>query len=268
LGGAAPRGGRRGRHERLSPEAERGLAVRAQAGDSSARDTLIEANVPLVMALAREYQGPRLELADLVQEGIIGLCAAVDRFDPGRGVRFGTYAALWIKQRLRRARYRCGSLIYLPEDVRDAARKAQRLRRRLAEQRGSEPDLAELAALCGVSSARLEALLLCASEPCSLDAGGDGVQPVGLESIPDPQAPDPAAMLTVAADREALAVLMAALPGRDRQVLEGRFGLRGEEVSTAVLARRLRISPEGVRQIQRRALLRLRKAWGQHPAHA
>jgi RNA polymerase nonessential primary-like sigma factor len=137
------------------------------------------------------------------------------------------------------------------------------MQRRMREQCGREPDLAELAILFGVSEAWLQGLLHCATEPWSLDDQGPGELEASRETIPDPKADDPAEMAVAASEREVLASLLAALSSRDREVLEDRFGLHGEPVSTADVALRLQISPAGVRQLQRRALRRLRQVWVQ-----
>jgi DNA-directed RNA polymerase sigma subunit (sigma70/sigma32) len=114
--------------EHLGPSLEKDLARRAQSGDAGARDRMVNANIPLVVSIARQYGNPHMEPEDLIQEGMIGLCTAVERFDPGKGFRFSTYATYWIKQRVLRALDRQGRLIRLPVDVAYAARRAQQLR--------------------------------------------------------------------------------------------------------------------------------------------
>jgi len=246
-------------HDLLSPEHERSLVSRAQQGDMSARDRIIEANVPLVLTLTRDYHSRYIDRSDLIQEGILGLCMAVDRFDPSRRVRFGTYAAHWIHQRLQRALARQGPLIHLPTDMAGALSRVQQLRAELAAQPGREPSPTEVGRRIGISPSRLEAMLAIDPDPWSLDAlGRDGSR---LDTVPDPRAVDPERIALQSAEREELQRLLAALSERDREVLESRFGLSGDPVPVAELARRFRISPEGIRQIQRRALIKLRKSW-------
>ena len=249
--------------EQLTARLERELSTRAQAGDRAARDRMINANIPLVVSIARQYGSAHLETEDLIQEGMIGLCTAVERFDPEKGFRFSTYATYWIKQRVLRSLDRQGRIIRLPVDVGYAARKAVTLREQMAEQLGREPTLAELAPECGVSAKRLKAVLECLEEPLSLDApfGEDG-DPLTLD-IPDGVGSEPEAAVLRAEDHAELEELLETLPSRDRMVLEGRFGLRGHIVSLADLAETLRMTREGVRQIQRRALLKLRRRWAQ-----
>jgi RNA polymerase primary sigma factor len=247
--------------ERLSADQEKALAARAQAGDGRARERMVEANVPLVFSIVRRYRSPRLELEDLMQEGMIGLCTAIDRFDVGKPFRFSTYATFWIRQRVLRALDRQGRLIRVPVDVAYAARKAAGLREELAETLGREPTTVELAEACGISGGRLEAVLTCLEDPLSLDAPvADEADPLTLD-VPDADAPDPVREVLSAEQRAELSEALEALSSRDRLVLEARFGLNGRSLSLADLAERLRVSREAVRQIQRRALLKLQRSW-------
>lgn len=245
--------------ERLTAALERSLSVRAQQGDEAARDRLLRANIPLVVSVARQFSNPHLEAEDLIQEGMIGLVIAIDRFEPERGFRFSTYATYWVRQRILRAVDRQGRLIRLPVDVSYAARKAAAAREQWLEETGREPALADLAPACGVSERRLKAVLECYEEPLSLDAPiGDAAEPLTLD-VEDTRVPDPAASLLEAEQCQELESLLKTLPARDRMVLESRFGLNGCTTPLADLAERLSMTREGVRQIQRRALLKLRR---------
>ena len=247
--------------EQFTSRLEQELAARAQVGDDTARERMIQANIPLVVSVARQYRNTHLEMEDLIQEGMIGLCLALERFNPGKGFRFSTYATYWIRQRILRALDRQGRLIRLPVDVGAAARKVEDVRARLTERLGREPSVAELAPECGISAKRLQAVLECMQEPIPLDAPtGEEGDPLTLE-VPDPQTPDPAAYLIQEESRRQLRSLLETLSNRDRLVLEGRFGLEGATVPLSELADRLAVSSEGVRQIQRRALLKLRRRW-------
>lgn len=247
--------------EHLTAVQERELASRAQAGDERARERMMRANIPLVVSIARQYGSPHLEAEDLIQEGMIGLCTALDRFSPARGFRFSTYATYWIRQRILRALDRSGRLIRLPVDVGTAARKLEVLRAELSAELGREPTLQELAPACGISARRLQAVLECMEDPVPLHAPtSDDADPLTLE-VADPSIADPSISLIQEEAALELRRLLETLSGRDRMVLEGRFGLDGNSVSLAELADRLRVTSEGVRQIQRRALLRLRRRW-------
>lgn len=255
--------------EQLTGALERRLSVQAQQGDRAAYERMVNANIPLVISIARQYGCPRLEAEDLIQEGMIGLCIAVERFEAARGFRFSTYATYWIRQRVLRALDRQSRLIRLPVDVGGAARKAELTREKLADELGREPTLDELAEGCGISPRRMEAVLECLEEPLSLDApAGDDGEPLTLD-VPDERSEAPESVLLLREEQAQLAALLRTLPPRDRLVVEARFGLGGRVVSLADLASRLRITPEGVRQVQRRALLKLRKRWAQtHPLAA
>jgi len=245
--------------EQLTAGLERRLSEQVQRGDRTAFERMVNANVPLVVSIARQYGSSHLESEDLIQEGMIGLCIAVERYDPARGFRFSTYATYWIKQRVLRALDRQSRLIRLPVDVGGAARKAEALREKLSVELGREPAIEELAVACGISVRRLEAVLGCLDEPLSLDAPvSDEADPLTLE-VADPRCAAPEAELIQLEENAELDELLQRLPPRDRMVLEGRFGLGGSVVPLADLAERLRITREGVRQVQRRALLKLRK---------
>lgn len=255
--------------EQLTAGLERRLSEQVQRGDREAFERMVNANVPLVVSIARQYGSSHLEAEDLIQEGMIGLCVAVERYDPARGFRFSTYATYWIKQRVLRALDRYSRLIRLPVDVGGAARKAVALREQLSTDLGREPTLEELAAACGVSARRLEAVLECLEEPLSLDAPiADDAEPLTLD-VPDPRCAAPEAELIQLEEYAELDELLQTLPPRDRMVLEARFGLGGRVIPLADLAERLRITREGVRQVQRRALLKLRKRFAElHPLAA
>ncbi|MGV3723887.1 MAG: sigma-70 family RNA polymerase sigma factor [Actinomycetota bacterium] len=257
----APRWDYRGSGEKLTQAQEGALSAQAQRGDRAAFERMVNANVPLVISVVRNYSNARLEPEDLVQEGMLGLCRAVERFDASKGFRFSTYATYWIKQRVLRALDRQSRLIRLPVDVGGAARKLDAVRERLAGELGREPTPEELAEGCGISARRLQAVMECLQDPISLDAGvqEDG-GPLNLD-IPDPRGAAPEAEMVAAEERGRLDELLDSLPARDRAVLEARFGLAGAVVPLSDLADVLRISKEGVRQIQRRALLKLRKRW-------
>jgi RNA polymerase primary sigma factor len=220
---------------------------------------MVNANIPLVVSIARQFGSAHLESDDLVQEGMIGLCIAVERFDAQRGFRFSTYATYWIRQRVLRALDRQSRLIRLPTDVSGAARKAEGLREQLAAELGREPTTAELSAACGISERRLAAVMECLEEPLSLDAPVSEDSETLTLDVADPRCPAPDAELIALEQNGELEALLQTLPARDRLVLEARFGLHGRTIPLADLAERLRITREGVRQVQRRALLKLRK---------
>jgi len=264
----APRWDYRASGEKLTQELEGRLSQLAQRGDRAAFERMVNANVPLVISVVRGYGSSHLEPEDLVQEGMIGLCRAVESFDASKGFRFSTYATYWIKQRVLRALDRQSRLIRLPVDAGGAARKLESVRERLSGELGRDPTPEELAEGCGISARRMRSVMDCLQEPLSLDAGvqDDGAS-LNLD-IPDPRNAAPESELVAAEERQHLDVLLGSLPARDRAVLEARFGLSGAVVPLKDLADVLSISMEGVRQIQRRALLKLRKRWPELQAQA
>ncbi len=249
--------------ERLSARQEVELIRRVQEGDESARERVFRANIPLVVSIARRYTSQHLESEDLVQEGMIGLCTAIERFDPSRGFRFSTYATYWIRQRILRALDQNSRLIHVPVDVGYAARHAAVKREELERQLGREPTLAELAPHCGVTETRLEAILACLEDPVSIEGRPGEEGEGGVLNIPDTDAVDPVQALFASETERQAQRLLATLSARDRLVIENRYGINGQTLSLQDLAERLRITREGVRQIQRRALQKLQRAMQQ-----
>lgn len=254
---ALPRWDYRASGERLTALQERELSDRARRGDQAARERIMAANIPLVASIARRFHSSCLEREDLLQEGMIGLCMAVERYEPEKGYRFSTYATHWIRSRIQRA-VDDSRLIRLPVDVIYAGRKAQALRRSMAEELGREPTLAELAGETGISPGRLRALLDCPEEPLSLDDPGSDDARRALE-LSDPEDETPEETVLRTEQGRQLDCLLGTLDARDRMVLESRFDLVAETESMPGLAQRAGISQQGVRQLQRRALLKLRR---------
>lgn len=250
-----------GAGERLGADLERDLSRQANLGSRSARERLIQANIPLVVSVAQQFCRPGQELEDLIQEGMIGLCHAADKFDPERGFRFSTYATCWIQQRVRRASDRVGRGPHLPLDIVHAVRKAQQRRESLSEELGREPTVAELAEATGVSEKRLAAVWGCYEEPLSLDTFVTHDGESHAIDVADSETPGPEETVLTQERNLELRRALASLPARDRMVLQERFGLAGGEASLSELADRLSLTREGVRQIQRRALAKLRREW-------
>ncbi len=245
--------------EELTAGEERRLARLARAGDRNARRVLIEAAVPLVTALVRNYRSPRVERDDLVQEGMIGLCEALDRFDPEKGFRFNTYAAFWVKKRVLRSLYQQSRVIQVPTGLHRDARKARSAADRLSAELGRSPSHEELAETCCVTVKRVQSALACPEDAVSLEGMARREEGESSLEIEDEGTPNPERRLMEAERATDLDRLLSTLSERDRTVLEGRFGLRGATVPVPELAARLNTSCDVIRQIQHRALNRLRR---------
>jgi RNA polymerase primary sigma factor len=246
----------------LTADEEVVLAKRVQQGDLDAKQRMIEANLRLVISIAKRYRCRSMAFEDLVQEGIIGLMAAVTRYDPQKGYRFSTYATHWIRQAIGRAIDNQGRMIRLPSHVSDAVRKLERCRLVLSRRLGRQPTVEELAEEAQLPAKKVSVLLQSAQEPLSLDALlGEGEEtPLG-DLLLDLQAPDPENSTIRARNREALEDILQVLRPRERRVIEKRFGFSdGRVYSLQEVGDQLQMSREGVRQIEVRALKKLKQA--------
>lgn len=245
----------------LEAEQEWELGQRARDGDSDARQRMVEANLRLVVAVARAHVGRGVAMMDLVAEGNLGLIRAVEKFEPQRRLRFSTYAMWWIRQAVRNAIMQQGRTVRVPVHVLRELAQVLRTRRELTGQLGRPPDIDEIAAALDKSPAAVAELFRVTERISSLDAplGGEDDGHTLIDRIPSPSA-------QVAADDEDgsgndhLAVWLGQLNARQRLVLERRFGLGENAVQTlAELGDELGITRERVRQIQEQALGRLRE---------
>ncbi len=246
------------RYPLLTAQEEVFLAQRIEKGDMAAKDKMINSNLRLVVSVARKYQGHGLSLGDLVQEGMLGLIRASEKFDWRRGFKFSTYATLWIRQSIQRGLENSSRTIRLPVHIAQRERKINRAERELATRLGREPTEDEIAAAVELPVDQVIEIRKAARPLTSLDQpiGEDGETSFG-ELITSPQ---PAVEDEVVADAGTTAVQQAvmSLPERERNVVELRFGLGGEEPTPLrETGRRLGISAERVRQIEAEALERL-----------
>jgi RNA polymerase primary sigma factor len=234
---------------------EGGCAERAQA-----RQRLIESNLRLVVSVARRYRGQGLSLADLIQEGNIGLQTGIDKFDWRKGFRLSTYVYWWIRQALTRALANDSRLIRLPVHTGELLREAAQTEHRLAMELGIEPTLPQVAAAMHIEPDRLRQIRLAAGAPASLDVSvGSDSDVTWAETVADDAAL--AALHSLDSDDvpETVSAALEELPEREREVLRWRFGLaRGDSSSLAEIGKRLGVTRERARQIEDQALRHLR----------
>lgn len=247
------------------PRAQRYLARlgRARAAQQRAKGRFVTANLRLVISMARRYERSLLPLADLVQEGNLGLIQAVERFDYRRGFRFSTYAAWWIRHSLNRALSDKARLVRVPSHALDLAARVGRASAAITSRTGAAPTLAELASQTGVSEDKLARLRAEAVSrlPISLDGHpGDEGESNLHDVLPAPEHTDPDYALDLASWHESLEHSLKNLPPIEAAILRLRFGLDGEEEQTLrEIGLKYQLSRERIRQLQEQALLRLRQ---------
>jgi RNA polymerase primary sigma factor len=247
-----------GRYRLLTPAEEIELAKRIEKGDLAAKDRMINSNLRLVVSNARRYQGQGLPLGDLIQEGMLGLIRAVEKFDWRKGFRFSTYATLWIRQAIQRGLENTSRTIRLPVHVAQRSRKVGRIERELTTKLGHEPTDEEIAAVADLPLAEVIEIRKAERAVVSLDkpVGDDGDTSLGdLITLETPSVEEEVEGTLTS---QTLLQAIGALPEAERQVIEMRFGAGDEEPQTLAQAgKRLGVSTERARQLEERALRRL-----------
>jgi RNA polymerase primary sigma factor len=251
-----------GRIPLLTPQQEIELAKKIRRGDAAARERMINANLRLVVTIARDYVNLGLPLLDLISEGNIGLTKAVERFDPAKGAKLSTYAMWWIKQSIKRALANQSKTIRLPVHLIDKTAKVRRISLRMSDELGREPTDEELGNELGIEGEKVAQLKRLGIRPASLESpiGDDDATELG-ELIADEESESPFESLRDKDLFNEMDGLLNVLDKREKKIIAQRFGLDGQKPKILEeIGESLGVTRERIRQLQNTALTKLRRA--------
>lgn len=244
----------------LTAEEEKELAKNIRKGDAKAKKKMVQANLRLVVSIAKKYSHFGVPLLDLIEEGNLGLMKAVTKYNPKRGFRFSTYAAWWIKQYILRSIANQGKTVRIPVYMMEMFTKWRKTNERLSQRLGRKPTTAEIAKAMRISIRKAQEIDRIMAQPTSLEAPiGEDDSGTVMDLIEDVSAPSPTEKISNYLRQERVTTLLERMSKREREILNMRFGLKDGVMHTLEeVAKRFKITRERVRQIEESAIRRLR----------